>query len=328
MLVNAGGVETQRAPKDDRPDVKRASRTSPRSELAAAERGHLLSRVGERVRQIRSRRGMSRRVLAKQSDISERYLAEVERGAGNLSLILLQRVAHSLAVSLDTLVADGPDPAAELVQTVEFLRRLPAEDVATARDVLFQHFGYGRPETRHDRIALIGLRGAGKSTLGGRLAAELGVPFFELDRLIEEESGLTLDLVFEFQGQSGFRQLEFTCLHNLLRRERRFVLATGGSLVSEAGTFELLLSRCFTVWLRASPEEHMQRVIAQGDLRPMAGDRNAMANLSRILEERHDLYSRADAQVDTSGLPPEQSLVVLRQVLRAAPPRETVGVGR
>jgi len=151
------------------------------------------------------------------------------------------------------------------------------------------------------------------------------MPFLELDRLIERQSGLTLDLVFDFHGQAGFRELERQSLEDVLRRHPCFVLATGGSLVSEAGTFERLLSSCFTVWVRTSPEEHMQRVIAQGDMRPMANNRDAMSDLRRILAEREALYSRADIQVDTSGQTFKESLEALIQSLRDTPLRASAG---
>jgi XRE family aerobic/anaerobic benzoate catabolism transcriptional regulator len=192
----------------------------------------------------------------------------------------------------------------------------------TARQLLFHAFGEIDPVGRLERIALIGLRGAGKSTLGAALAGRLGVPFIELDRLIEEQSGLTLDLVFDFHGQAGFRRLELQCLEAVLRQHDRFVLATGGGLVSESGTFERLLSTCVTVWVSATPKEHMQRVLAQGDLRPMAANRHAMQDLSKILAEREVLYSRADAHVNTSGQSPDESLTALVRSLGEVPARE------
>jgi XRE family aerobic/anaerobic benzoate catabolism transcriptional regulator len=148
------------------------------------------------------------------------------------------------------------------------------------------------------------------------------MPFLELDRLIEQESGLTLDLIFDFHGQVGFRRLERQCLEEVLHRYPRFVMATGGSLVSEPGTFERLLSSCFTVWVRATPEEHIERVIAQGDMRPMSNNRDTMSDLKRILSERAVLYSKADIQIDTSGRSFEESLELLIEALRAIPVRE------
>ena len=283
-----------------------------------------LKSLGDRVRQARARRGMTRKQLARDSGVSERYLAQIEGGEGNISVLVLRQLARALNVSVDVLLFEGPEPPVELVHTVEFLRRLSPDDLALARQMLLHQFGGVDPAARHRRIALIGLRGAGKSTLGAALAERLEMPFLELDRLIELESGLTLNLIFDFRGQSGFRQLERQCLENVIQRYPHFVIATGGSLVSEPGTFERLLSSCFTVWLRASPEAHMQRVIAQGDMRPMSNNRDAMSDLKRILAEREVLYSKADIQVDTAGRTFEESLEVLIQALRDTPVRESL----
>ncbi len=283
-----------------------------------------LKLLAERVRQARARRGMTRKMLAHDSGVSERYLAQIETGKGNISVLMLRRLAKALNISIDTLLSEGPEPAVELVHAVEFLRRLPLDDLKLARQLLLHQFGGIHPAARHRRIALIGLRGAGKSSLGKALAERLEMPFLELDQLIEQESGLNLSLIFDFHGQSGFRQLERRCLDDVIQRYPCFVMATGGSLVSEPGTFERLLSTCFTVWLKASPEEHMQRVIAQGDMRPIVHNREAMSDLKRILAEREVLYSKADIQVDTSGCSLEQSLEKLIQALRDTPVRESL----
>jgi XRE family aerobic/anaerobic benzoate catabolism transcriptional regulator len=267
---------------------------------------------------------MSRKQLARDSGVSERYLAQIEGGRGNISVLVLRQLAKALNISADVLLLEGPEPPIELIHTMEFLRRLPLEDLHLARQLLLHQFGGLDPAARHGRIALIGLRGAGKSTLGEALAERIEMPFLELDRLIEQRSGLTLNLLFEFRGQAGFRELERQCLEDVLRRYPCFVLATGGSLVSEPGTFERLLSSCFTVWIRASPEEHMQRVISQGDMRPMAENRDAMSDLNRILAERETLYSKADLQLDTAGHTCEESIVMLMQTLRDTPVRESL----
>ena len=277
--------------------------------------------LGDRVRQARARRGMTRKLLARHSRVSERYLAQIETGKGNISVLVLRRLAKALNVSVEILLFEGPEPPVELVHTVEFLRRLSLDDLKLARQLLLHQFGGVDPAARHRRIALIGLRGAGKSTLGAALADRLEMPFLELDQLIEQESGLNLSLIFDFHGQSGFRQFERKCLEDVIQRYSRFVIATGGSLVSEPGTFERLLSSCFTVWVKASPEEHMQRVMAQGDMRPMSDNRDAMSDLQRILAEREALYNKADVQVDTAGRTPEDSLEMLIQGLRDTPIR-------
>jgi XRE family aerobic/anaerobic benzoate catabolism transcriptional regulator len=280
--------------------------------------------LADHVRQARARRGMTRKQLARDSGVSERYLAQIEGGAGNISVLVLRQLAKALSMPVDALLFEGPEPPVELVHTIEFLRRLSLDELKVARQVLLHQFGKVDPAARHRRIALIGLRGAGKSTLGAALAQRLEMPFVELDRLIEQQSGLTLSLVFDFHGQAGFRQLERQCLEDALQRHPCLVLATGGSLVSEPATFERLLSSCFTVWVRASPEEHMQRVIAQGDMRPMAHNRDAMSDLKRILTEREVLYSKADIQIDTAGRTFEESVETLIQALRDSPVRESL----
>ena len=282
-----------------------------------------LKSLGERVRQARARRGMTRKQLAHHSGVSERYLAQIEAGHGNISVLVLRQLGKALNISADVLLYQGSEPPVEFVHTVEFLRRLSVDELKHARQMLLHQFGGVDPAARHRRIAFIGLRGAGKSTLGAALAERLEMPFLELDRLIEQESGLTLNLIFDFRGQAGFRELERQCLENVLRRHPCFILATGGSLVSEPGTFERLLSSCFTVWVRTSPEEHMRRVIDQGDMRPMSNNRDAMSDLKRILAEREVLYSKADIQIDTAGRTFEQSLDILIQTLRDTPVRES-----
>jgi XRE family aerobic/anaerobic benzoate catabolism transcriptional regulator len=267
---------------------------------------------------------MTRKQLARDSGVSERYLAQIESGEGNISVLLLRQLAMALNVSIDVLLFDGPEPPVELIHTIEFLRRLSPDDLRLAHQSLLYQFGGVDPAARHRRIALIGLRGAGKSTLGAALADRLEMPFLELDRLIEQQSGLTLDLIFDFRGQAGFRQLERQCLEEVIQRHPCFIMAAGGSIVSEPGTFERLLSSCFTVWVRASPEEHMQRVIAQGDMRPMANNRDAMSDLKRILAEREVLYSKADIQFDTAGRTLEESIEALMQALRDTPVRESL----
>ena len=275
-----------------------------------------LKLLGERVRQTRARRGMTRKLLARDSGVSERYLAQLETGQGNISILLLRQIASALDIPLESLVLQGPEPPVDLVHTTEFLRRLPAAEMTEARRLLVQHFGGVDLEARRGRIALIGLRGAGKSTLGAMFAEHLEVPFLELDRLIEQESGVGLSAIFDLSGQSGFRRLERRCLDEVIERHPRFVLATGGSLVSEPATFERLLTMCFTVWLKATPEEHMQRVIAQGDMRPMADNRESMTDLKRILEVREPLYRKADVTIDTSTTTLEEAVDALDRTIR------------
>jgi XRE family aerobic/anaerobic benzoate catabolism transcriptional regulator len=274
--------------------------------------------LGDRVRQARARRGMSRKVLAADSGVSERYLAQLEKGQGNISILLLRRIGQALDLPLEVLVLEGPEPPIDLVHALELLRRLPTEELRRARCVLLEQFGGIDCASRHGRIALIGLRGAGKSTLGAMLAERLQVPFIELDRLIEEQAGVSLSVIFDLRGQSGFRRLERQCLEQVLERYPRFVLATSGSLVSEPATYERLLASCATVWLRASAPEHMARVLSQGDTRPMAGYPEALGDLERIMAARETLYRRADEIVDTSRSSVQESFELLTTKLRAA----------
>ncbi len=275
-----------------------------------------LAVLGDRVREARSRRGMARKLLARDSGVSERYLAQLEAGRGNVSILLLRQIVGALELPLAELLAEESGDAVELTLTTQFLKRLPRAKLAAVRSQLMRDYGGARDE-RMKRIALIGLRGAGKSTLGQRLARSLGAPFVELDREVEREAGTSLSEIFLLYGQAGYRRYERRCLEKVLDRNERAVIATGGSIVSEPGTYELLLSACFTVWLRAEPEEHMARVLAQGDTRPMAGNDQAMEDLRRILDGRALLYGQADVTVDTAGKPVEESLEELRKAAQA-----------
>lgn len=276
-----------------------------------------LKRLGGRVREARARRGMTRKILAKDSGVSERYLAQLESGQGNVSILLLRDIARALDLPLEVLILEGQDPPVDLVHTTALLKSLRPDQLVQARKLLLDRFGGADQDARKARIALIGLRGAGKSALGARLAEKLGVPFLELDRVIEQVSGVALGAIFDLYGQSGFRRLERRCLEQVLQQNPKFVMATGGSLVSEPETFERLLTMCYTVWLRASPEEHMQRVLAQGDVRPMADNRESMSDLRRILSVREPLYRMADATVNTSGHGLGESFKTLLKTVRS-----------
>ena len=281
----------------------------------SAEHDYLVA-LGDRVREARSRRGQSRKALALDSGVSERYLAQLEAGQGNVSILLLRQIALALEVPLTELLAEGSDENAELALTTQFLRRLPRQRLAAVHSQLVRDYGNARDE-RLKRIALIGLRGAGKSTLGAKLAKTLAVPFVELDREIERDAGTSLSEIFLLYGPAGYRRYERRCLERLLEKHARAVIATGGSIVSEPGTYELLLASCFSVWLKAAPEEHMARVIAQGDTRPMAGNDQAMEDLRRILEGRSMLYGQADVIIDTEGKSVEKSFAELRKSVAA-----------
>lgn len=259
-----------------------------------------LHAVGDRLRLLRARRGMTRKILSRSSGVSERYIAQLESGQGNISIRLLRALARALSVPMAELLAEEPERSVDRVLIEQFLARLSDAELVEARSLLLQRFGNAGPK-RRDRIALIGLRGAGKSTLGRALAQQRGVTFIELDREIEREARIELREVFEVYGQEGYRRLERTVLERLLEEGEPLVLATGGSLVTEPATYDLLLRNCLTVWLRARPEDHMGRVVEQGDLRPMADNRRAMEDLRAILAARAPLYAKADVTVETSG---------------------------
>ncbi len=292
------------------------SSSQPRAAPGGEEDRQYLATLGERVREGRARRGMTRRILGRDSGVSERYLAQLESGRGNISILLLRQIARALNLPLAELIGEESGVAVEVILLTQFLKRLPANQLAAARSQLMRDFG-AAGSARDRRIALIGLRGAGKSSLGSRLARELGVPFIELDHEVEREAGTSLSEIFLLYGQAGYRRCERRCLERVLGQHERAVIATGGSIVSEPGTYELLLSACFTVWLKAEPEEHMARVVAQGDTRPMAASNAAMDDLRRILSGRSQLYGQADVLVDTAGKPFEQSLADLRSALPA-----------
>ncbi len=274
-----------------------------------------LRRLGERVRVLRNQRGMTRKALAQHAKVSERYLAQLEAGLGNGSIVLLRRIARAIGLPVTQLVQEGVEPALDMILLSQFLERLPPSELAEARKMLLKRFSTPSDDTRRKRIALIGLRGGGKSTLGKLLAAQLDVPFIELDREIEKRSGTTLSAIFDMFGQETFRRAEREALDEVLRGHSSFVVATSGSIVTEPGTLELLLASCFTVWVRAEPAEHMNRVMAQGDMRPMAKSSRAMDDLVSILRSREPLYAKAEAALSTSGKSPEQALAELLRLI-------------
>ena len=287
-----------------------------------------LEQLGQRVRTMRALRGMSRKVLARVSGISERYIAQLESGKGNVSIVLLRRVSDAMAAHLEDLIPDG-EPAQEWPVFRELLRQAAPDQVARAKDVLSGRAdGSSAQRTAFAGIALIGLRGAGKSTLGRLLAKKIGWRFVELNKEIERQNELSVAEIIALYGQEGFRRMEQTALGQLLARRELTVLATGGGIVSEPLTFDLILSSFYTVWLKAEPEEHMARVRSQGDLRPMADDRSAMAELRNILLSREPLYARADAVVDTAGLAADEAAARLVDTVTPVLQDEAAAFGR
>jgi XRE family transcriptional regulator, aerobic/anaerobic benzoate catabolism transcriptional regulator len=238
-----------------------------------------LSRLGERVRAWRIETGTTRKALAAASEVSERYLAQLEAGEGNVSVLLLRKIARAMGMPIESLLRE--------------------HDASPTRE----------------RVALIGLRGAGKSTLGAKLAQLLRMPFVELDREVEKEAGAKLGEVFAMYGHDAFRRFERRALDRVLAQHPRAVIAAGGSLVTDPATYELLLERCFCVWLKASPEDHMARVMAQGDMRPFRGRAAALDEIRTLLADRDLLYARAAATIDTSGRTVKQCLQDIRKAL-------------
>lgn len=272
-----------------------------------------LANLGRRVREAREQRGMARKVLSQAANVSERYLAQLEAGEGNASVVLLRRVAAALGLSIVDLLDVATDVAEQRLIR-RFLDSLPPERLREALRRLTAEFGQD-VSVRRKRITLIGLRGAGKTTLGQALARSLRRPLVELDKEIEREAGISLSEIFLLYGQAGYRRIERRCLERIIHSQDEIVLTVGGGIVSEAETYNLLLLNCYTVWVRAKPEEHMARVVAQGDTRPMAGHAEAMDDLRNILTAREPLYSKADVTLDTSDRSAEMSFAELQQSL-------------
>ncbi len=282
------------------------------SDPAEASVNELISRVGERVRKARQMRAIPRRVLSEISGVSPRYLAQLEAGEGNISIGLLQRVATALDHRIEWLISED-DPWSSDALRVADLYRNASEDVKK----MVLHALSPEPEEvlRANRICLVGLRGAGKSTLGALLGARYDLPFVELNALIEEQAGMPVAEVMALYGQEGYRKLESRALNRVIETHDKMVLAVAGGIVAEPETYNTLLGRFHTIWLRASPVEHMDRVRAQGDERPMAGNPEAMEQLKSILTSREALYGRAQAQLDTSGQGVQSSLAELKKLV-------------
>lgn len=288
----------------------------------AVEEETYLRLVGERVRLERVRRGMSRKVLSQSSGVSERYLAELERGTGNASLLVLRQIAEAMSLKVADLAAEEPERSIDLQLTIRLLERLPPSDVLEARRMLHARFGR-TVESGRERIALIGLRGAGKTTLGREAAKALHVPFVELDREIEKASGMELPEIFAVHGQSIYHKLERECLQSIIDTHPRAVIATGGGLVNSPENFELLLASCYVVWIKAAPRSHIERATSDGQLSASKISRPALAELSAILESRTPLYAKADATIDTSSK--DQSAILAELIDRISIPLRKVG---
>jgi XRE family transcriptional regulator, aerobic/anaerobic benzoate catabolism transcriptional regulator len=271
--------------------------------------------IGRMVRLGRARRGMSRRQLAQESKTSERYLAQIESGEGNPSVLVMRAIADALEIPMFELLPQTGGVSAPYARIVDLLGRVPPSDLGAIADLIEGRIERATANDRAQRIALVGLRGGGKSTLGKLLAEKLGARFIELDRMIEQEYGASMPLLIEMSGVATFKRLERACLERVISENERVVIATAGGIVSNPETYGLLLRRTHTVWVSAQPDEHMNRVMKQGDFRPMARNREAMADLHAILEARGADYARAEATLDTSGATVQQSFAKLQKIV-------------
>jgi XRE family transcriptional regulator, aerobic/anaerobic benzoate catabolism transcriptional regulator len=274
-----------------------------------------LSAIGNEVRRNRAKRGMTRRQLAQASETSERYLAQIESGAGNPSVSVLRAIALALDLPIAALLPESTAPNTALGAILDLLAQVPESEVPALTKLIEARVAPPEHADRGRRIALVGLRGAGKSTLGRKLAEQLGWPFIELDRVVEEEYGARVTDLIEMAGIATFRRQERSALERVIATNESAVITTAGGIVSSRETYALLLRRTHTIWIKARPEDHMGRVMAQGDFRPMAQNRAAMADLLAILEARRADYARAQAELDTSGDTVEQSLAKLLRLV-------------
>ena len=308
MVFPLGAMQTSRSPDSGRSDAGPA--------LAADEAGEaknpFLVALGERVRELRARRGLTRKAVAQMSEVSERHLANLEYGIGNASILVLHQVAGALQCSLAELVGDVSTSSPEWLLIRELLENRSEADLRKARIAIGELLGTAAVDPgRGRRIALVGLRGAGKSTLGRMLADHLALPFIELSREIEKFAGCSVREIHDLYGTNAYRRYERRALEETVQIYGEVVIATPGGIVSDPATFNELLAHCTTVWLQASPEEHMGRVAAQGDLRPMAASQEAMEDLRRILDGRAAFYSKADLRVNTGSKTLEQAFDTL-----------------
>jgi XRE family transcriptional regulator, aerobic/anaerobic benzoate catabolism transcriptional regulator len=309
ILPTVDGIQSEPAP-------------LPLGEAEAERKDPFLIALGERVRGLRARRGMTRKALAQATDVSERHLANLEYGVGNASILVLLQVTRALHCSFAELLGDMTTQSPEWLLLREMLAN---RDEATLRrvrvavgELLGADAARDQASPRSPRVALIGLRGAGKSTLGRMLAEDLDFPFIELTREIEKLAGCTTAEILALYGQNAYRRYERRALEEAVQIYPEAVIATAGGLVSDLVSFNLLLRHCTTVWLQADPEDHMARVAAQGDLRPMAASAEAMEDLKTILAGRAAFYSKAELRVDTSAQPLLETFQILRRTVRQA----------
>ena len=305
------------------PTASEEPATPDASEPDAQAKHPFLVALGERVRSLRSRRGMTRRALSLATEVSERHLANLEYGVGNASILILLQVAQALQCSLAELLGDVTTRSPEWLLIRELLEQRDEATLRRVRAAIGELLGTGGDhghggQVRSARVALVGLRGAGKSTLGAMLAEDLGYPFVELSREIEKFAGCSVGEIQALYGQNAYRRYERRALEEAIQIHSEAVIATPGGVVSDPATFNQLLAHCTTVWLQADPEDHMRRVVAQGDTRPMAASREAMDDLRSILTGRTPFYSKAEFQVNTSAKALEAVFAELRRIVRGA----------
>jgi XRE family aerobic/anaerobic benzoate catabolism transcriptional regulator len=315
LLQKPGAArKSARTPKPSRPAAP-----LPAAIFAGDQKDPALVALGERARALRARRGLTRKAVAESADISERYLANLEYGLGNASLLVLQQLAGALQCSVAELIGDVTTSSPEWLLIRELLEHRDETALRRVRVAIGELLGTGGDSAaRSARIALVGLRGAGKSTLGQMLADDLGYPFVELSREIEKFAGCTISEIQALYGMNAYRRYERRALEEAIQIYPEAVIATPGGLVSDPATFNLLLTHCTTVWLHADPEDHMKRVTAQGDLRPMADSQEAMEDLKRILAGRAAFYSKAEFKLDTSAQALQPTFLALRELVRRA----------
>lgn len=290
-----------------------------RDAVQSDEKHPSLIALAERVRRLRARRGMTRKAVAEAAGISERYLANLEYGIGNASILVLQQVASALQCSIAELIGDVTTSSPEWLLIREMLENRDDATLRRVRLAIADMLNTGTSNgTRASRIALVGLRGAGKSTLGEMLAEDLGFPFVELSREIEKFAGCSIGEIQALYGMNAYRRYERRALEEAVQIYPEAVIATPGGVVSDPATFNELLAHCTTVWLQAAPEDHMKRVMAQGDMRPMNASKEAMGDLKRILAGRAAFYSKADLRLNTSDAPLQETFAVLRELVRGA----------
>ncbi len=313
----------KRSEASERPPARRKAREVaklvPVAAVEKAEKDVSLVALGERIRALRARRGLTRKAVAQAAEISDRYLANLEYGIGNASILILQQIAGALQCPVAELIGDVTTSSPEWLLIRELLENRDEAALHRVRVAIGEMLGTGGANAaRSSRVALVGLRGAGKSTLGRMLADDLGFPFVELSREIEKFAGCSISEIQALYGMNAYRRYERRALEEAIQIYPEAVIATPGGLVSDAATFNQLLAHCTTVWLYADPEDHMKRVAAQGDMRPMADSKEAMEDLKRILVGRAAFYSKAEFKLDTSEQPLQPTFVALRDLVRRA----------